>query len=68
MEKMLKQKENEIQETSLTFFHKFQEAFAKSDKKTMKENMLPFFATSEDIKLYVKEPFPKFEDRPPEKW
>jgi hypothetical protein len=34
----------------------------------MKENMLPYFVTSEDIKLYVKDPFPKFEERPPEKW
>jgi len=34
----------------------------------MKDNMLPFFATSEEIKLYVKDPYPKLEDRAPEKW
>jgi hypothetical protein len=68
MEKMLKHKENEIRQSSLTFFGRFQEAFAKSDKKTMKENLLPFFATSEEIKLYVKDPYPKYEDRVPEKW
>lgn len=30
--------------------------------------MAPFFATSEDIKLYVKDPYPQFAERPPEKW
>lgn len=52
----------------MQFFDKFSEAFAKSDKKTFKENLLPFFGTQDEIKLYVKEPYPKFEDRPPDKW
>lgn len=31
--------------------------------------MLPFFSTSEEIKLYVKDPYPKFEDfKQPEIW
>jgi len=68
MEKMLKKKELEIKLESAYFFDKFTEAFAKSDKKTFKENLLPFFATQEEIKLYVAGVFPKFEDRPPEKW
>lgn len=34
----------------------------------MKENLIPSFATSEEIKLYVKDPYPKYEDRLPEKW
>jgi hypothetical protein len=29
---------------------------------------MPFFSTQEEIKLYVKEPFPKYEDRLPDKW
>ena len=68
MEKMIKKKQDEITQNSIQFFIKFQEAFTKSDKKTFKENLLPFFATSEEIKLYVKDPYPKYEDRVPEKW
>ena len=34
----------------------------------MKDNMAPFFANFDDIKLYVKEPYPKLEDKLPEKW
>jgi len=68
MEKMLKKKELEIKLESAFFFDKFTEAFAKSDKKTFKENLLPFFVTQEEIKLYIAGVFPKFEDRPPEKW
>ena len=64
----MKKKELEIQENSLTFFPKFNESFVKSDKKTMKENLLPSFAISEEIKLYVKDPYPKYEDRLPDKW
>ena len=30
--------------------------------------MLPFFATHEEVKLYAKDPFPKFEERAPDKW
>lgn len=68
MEKMLKKKEDEIRLNSITFFQKFHEAFSRSDKKTFKDNLMPFFSTQEEIKLYVKEPFPKYEDRLPDKW
>ncbi|KAL4477729.1 hypothetical protein ABPG72_018903 [Tetrahymena utriculariae] len=68
MEKMLKKKELEIKLSSTQFFDKFAESFAKSDKKTMKENLLPYFVTQEEIKLYVNGPYPKFEDKAPEKW
>ena len=49
MEKMMKKKELEIQENSLTFFPKFNESFVKSDKKTMKENLLPSFANYPEL-------------------
>ena len=44
------------------------EALAKSDKKTLKENFSPFFASGDAIKEQVKEPYSKFDERPPEKW
>jgi hypothetical protein len=50
------------------WFQRFAEVFAKSDKKTFKENLLPLFAVQEEAKIHIKEPFPKFDDRPPEKW
>lgn len=65
---MLNKKEADIRENATHFFQRFLDAYAHSDKKTMKDNMLPFFATTEDIKLYVKEPYPQFADRLPEKW
>lgn len=58
MEKMLNKKEAEVRENATAFFGRFADAFARSDKKSMKDNMMPFFATTEDIKLYVKEPYP----------
>jgi len=30
--------------------------------------MLPFFSTNEEIKLYIKDPYPKFEDFKPDVW
>lgn len=29
---------------------------------------MPFFATQEEAKLYVKDPYPKYEERAPDKW
>lgn len=40
----MNKKEEEISAKAKTFFEKFAEAFAKSDKKTMKDNLLPFFS------------------------
>jgi len=68
MEKMLKRKEKEIMDSAVLFFSKFEEAFARSDKKTFKDNLLPFFATTDDVKQYVRDPYPKYEDRAPDKW
>lgn len=42
------------------------EVLAKSDKKTLKDNMAPYFTT--DIKEFVKEPYSKVDERNAEKW
>ena len=68
MEKLLKKKENEITTSAISYFEKFLQAFSISEKKTFKENLLPFFATQEEIKLYVKEPYPKYEEKKPDEW
>ena len=44
------------------------EAIAKSDKKTLKENFSPFFPSGDVIKEQVKDPYSKFDEKPPEKW
>jgi hypothetical protein len=44
------------------------EALAKSDKKTLKDNLSPFFVLADNAKEYIKEPYAKFDERPPEKW
>lgn len=44
------------------------EALAKSDKKTLKDNLSPFFALNDNAKEFIKEPYAKFDERPPEKW
>lgn len=67
-EKQLKIMENEILVSALEFFKKFEKTFGESDKKTFKENLTPFFAVQDDMKTYFKEPYPKYEERPPEKW
>jgi hypothetical protein len=43
-------KEAEIKVNALHFFKNFEDSFVKSDKKTAKDNMMPFFAVSEEIK------------------
>ena len=43
-------KELEIKANALIFFKNFEDAFVKSDKKTVKDNLMPFFSVSEDIK------------------
>ena len=46
---MLKKKEVDVHNNVMKFFEKFKSAFEMSDKKTFKENMIPFFP-SEEIK------------------
>lgn len=42
--------------------------FAKSDKKSYKDNLAGFFATAETCIDYVQEPYTKYEERLPDKW
>ena len=51
-----------------TFVSAFLEVFARSDKKTYKDNLIGFFATAENCIDYVQEPYTKYEERPPDKW
>jgi len=66
-EKEQQDRVNAYKDKALTFFARFAESFAKSDKKTFKENLMPFFANA-DMAEYVKEPYAKYEDKPPDKW
>lgn len=67
-EKQMKIMEGQILASAKEFFNKFTKTFAESDKKTYEENLSPFFAVSDDVKAFFKEPFPKYKDRPVEKW
>jgi hypothetical protein len=58
----------EYQTKAGTFIGSFVEVFARSDKKTYKENLAGFFATADACIDYVKEPYTKFEERLPDKW
>lgn len=44
-EREVMKRKDQVAKRALLFFEQFQAAFAKSDKKTMKENLLPFFAS-----------------------
>jgi hypothetical protein len=68
MEKLIKDKLKAYEEKAKEFFIRFHESFAKSDKKTFKENLLPFFAHPDHCKELVLEPYPKFEEKLPDKW
>ena len=52
---MLKKKEADVMVNVMKFFDKFRNAFEISDKKTFKENLMPFFPVSEEIKQFVKD-------------
>lgn len=66
---MLKDKLQNFEIACKVFFQHFGEAFAKSDKKTFKDNMNPMFGNADTCLDYVNvSAFPKFEDKPPEKW
>ena len=65
---MMKKKEDEILISATNFFVKFDQQYSISDKKTFKENLIPFFATVDEFKNIVRDPYPKFEERAPDKW
>jgi hypothetical protein len=67
-EKLVGDKVIAYQQKALSFFTLFAEAFAKSDKKTIKDNLAPFFATPETCIDYVAEPYARYDERPPDKW
>jgi hypothetical protein len=56
------------EEKAKEFFELFMQAFAKSDKKTFKDNLNQFFANAEHVGELVSEPYPKFEEKTPDKW
>lgn len=58
----------EYQNSASSYFTKFFEAFAGSDKKTMKDNMAPFFIKPEELATFVAEPYPKYEEKPADQW
>ena len=64
-EKAITLKKIEIKKQVEATFTALLEAVAKSDKKTLKENLAPFFATADNVKEYVKEPYSKFDERAP---
>lgn len=68
-EKLIKEKRRQYEERGKDFFTGFAEAFAKSDKKSFKDNLSPFFGNSESCGEYlVEHVFPKFEEKLPDKW
>ena len=67
-EKIIKEKRRQYEEKARSFYQAFSDAFAKSDKKTVKDLLSPFFATGESCGEYISEPYPKFEEKQPDKW
>lgn len=69
-EKMIAQKRAEIEKAAKAFLSHFKTTFETSEKKTLKENLLPFFPNScvEDLRSHLREPFIKYEERKPEAW
>jgi hypothetical protein len=67
-EKRITKKINKIKEIPSIFLKSWEETFAKTDKKNIKDLLSPFFAKIENMSNYIKENYPKFEDRTPEKW
>lgn len=67
-EKRILKKINKIKEAPMLFFKNWEETFVKVDKKNMKEILSPFFAKLESMGIYVKENYPKLEDKTADKW
>jgi hypothetical protein len=54
---------------SKPYFDQFFDAFGKSDKKTFKDNLSPFFGTTEVCGDFISvENLPKYEEKGAEKW
>ena len=67
-EKRIVDKIEEIKKCSVNFIDSWENTFASSDKKTIKDNLAPFFGNEENMGKYFKENYPKFEERTPDKW
>lgn len=67
-EKGISLKKIEIKKEVEGTFQALLDSIAKSDKKTLKDNLSPFFASADNLKDFIKEPYAKFDERPPEKW
>jgi hypothetical protein len=59
---------NQVKASVMRFFNDYFEAYNKSDKKTFKENLSPFYATADTCMDFVAEPYVKFDERPADKW
>ena len=58
----------QVKTSVIQWFVEYFFVHGRSDKKTVKDNMSPFFGTAENIGDYVTEQYSKFEDRTPDKW
>ena len=67
-DKELLDRMDEYKRKASNFFKAFLEVFARSDKKTFKDNLSGFFATADACIDFVQEPYTKYEERPPDKW
>jgi hypothetical protein len=68
MERKIELKIAAFEKSSEKYFQKFFEAYVSSDKKTMKDNLTPFFARPEELPTYVLEPFTKYEEKSADQW
>lgn len=67
-EQRVEKKIEKMKEFPMVYFRLWEETFAKADKKTIKEQLAPFFAKPDTMGKYVNLPYPKFEEKTPEKW
>lgn len=51
-----------------SFYKKWEEILAKLDKKSAKEQLQIFFGDKETLNGIIKDPFPKVDEKTPEKW
>ena len=67
-EKVQEDRVNQVKAHVVQWCNEFFEVFAYSEKKSFKDNLMPFFATPDMCVDYVKEPYCKYDDRTPDKW
>ena len=67
-EKQIQDRCSAIKLSVTQWFVEFFFIFGRSDKKSYKENLSPFFATEANAAEFVTETYSKFEDRSPDKW